>query len=100
MLININYLLRHSLVCDMTPPPQLREHVVHGCHRPHAALTIREFGREAALVRFMFGRSVGLSITAFTTLLLSASAGIEMGVTLTIRFVGIVDVAVVGNKSL
>lgn len=99
MLININYLLRHSLVCDMTPPPQLREQVVHGCHRPQAALATRRFVRESSPVRFMFGCPAGLSITAFTTVLSEASAGIEMGVTLAIRLVGIVDAVVVADKS-
>lgn len=101
MSISINYLLRHSLLCDMTPPPQLLEHVVHGCHRPHAALaTRRRFVRASGFIRSIFGRSTGFSITAFTTVLLSASAGIEMGVTVAIRFVGIVAAAVVTDKSV
>lgn len=83
----------------MTPPPQLREQIVHGCHRPQAALATRRFVRASTLVRFIFGCPAGLSITAFTTLLSEASTGIEMGVTLAIRFVGIVDAVVVANKS-
>lgn len=81
----------------MTPPPQLREQIVHGCQRPHAALAAT---RRIVLVRLMLVRSTGLSITAFTTLLLSASAGIEMGVTLVSRIVGVVGATVEVNKSV
>lgn len=30
--VNKNYLKVHSLVWDITPPPQFLEHSVHGCH--------------------------------------------------------------------
>lgn len=36
-LIHKPYLLKQCRVCAITPPPQLREHFVHFCHRPHIA---------------------------------------------------------------
>lgn len=90
----LSYLLRHSRACDIIPPPQVREHIVHCFHLAKAAL-----GR--CLRSFVFTLFVCDSITALITLFVVVGTtavvvvAIDVVVTGAIVVAGVVDVVAV-----